>query len=50
MPCVRCHQSKVTAMKFGIGQPVQRHKDLRLVTGHGRYTDDIILSRRVMGE
>jgi carbon-monoxide dehydrogenase large subunit len=32
-------------MKFAIGQPVQRHEDLRLITGHGRYTDDIILSR-----
>src|ERR1700732_3848477 len=30
-------------MKFSIGQPVRRHEDLRLVTGHGRYTDDIIL-------
>ncbi|HKM88468.1 MAG TPA: xanthine dehydrogenase family protein molybdopterin-binding subunit [Xanthobacteraceae bacterium] len=32
-------------MKFGIGQPVRRHEDLRLVTGQGRYTDDIILPR-----
>jgi len=30
-------------MKFGIGQPVRRHEDLRLITGHGRYTDDITL-------
>ncbi|HTZ80034.1 MAG TPA: xanthine dehydrogenase family protein molybdopterin-binding subunit [Stellaceae bacterium] len=30
-------------MKFGIGQPVKRHEDLRLLTGQGRYTDDIAL-------
>jgi aerobic carbon-monoxide dehydrogenase large subunit len=30
-------------MKFGIGQPVRRHEDLRLITGHGRYTDDVTL-------
>jgi carbon-monoxide dehydrogenase large subunit len=27
--------------KFGIGQSVRRVEDQRLVTGHGRYTDDI---------
>src|SRR5436305_7828036 len=32
-------------MKFGVGQPVRRHEDLRLVTRQGRYTDDIILPR-----
>src|SRR3974377_564165 len=32
-------------MKFGIGQPVRRHEDLRLITGRGRYTDDIGLPR-----
>ena len=31
--------------KFGIGQPMRRHEDLRLITGRGRYTDDIILPR-----
>ena len=30
-------------MKFGIGQPVRRFEDLRLITGGGRYTDDIVL-------
>jgi carbon-monoxide dehydrogenase large subunit len=30
-------------MKFGIGQPMRRHEDLRLLTGKGRYTDDITL-------
>jgi len=28
-------------MKFGIGQSVRRREDVRLVTGQGRYTDDI---------
>ena len=32
-------------MKFGIGQPVRRYEDLRLITGRGRYTDDISLPR-----
>ena len=27
--------------KFGIGQPVRRVEDQRLITGQGRYTDDI---------
>jgi carbon-monoxide dehydrogenase large subunit len=29
--------------KFGIGQPVPRTEDPVLVTGHGRYTDDLVL-------
>src|SRR5689334_299572 len=28
-------------MKYGIGQPVRRREDVRLVTGRGRYLDDI---------
>ena len=32
-------------MKFGVGQPVRRHEDLRLVTGRGCYTDDISLPK-----
>lgn len=28
--------------KFGVGQPVRRMEDPRLVTGRGRYTDDIL--------
>ncbi|HEY8611089.1 MAG TPA: xanthine dehydrogenase family protein molybdopterin-binding subunit [Roseomonas sp.] len=27
--------------KYGIGQPVRRREDVRLLTGRGRYTDDI---------
>ncbi len=32
--------------QFGMGQPVRRLEDRRLVTGHGRYTDDITLPRQ----
>jgi carbon-monoxide dehydrogenase large subunit len=30
-------------MKFGVGQPVRRFEDQTLITGRGRYTDDIVL-------
>jgi len=30
-------------MKFGVGHPVRRFEDASLITGHGRYTDDIEL-------
>ncbi len=30
-------------MKFGVGQPVRRFEDVSLITGQGRYTDDIRL-------
>jgi carbon-monoxide dehydrogenase large subunit len=33
-------------VKFGIGQPVRRVEDSRLLTGAGRYTDDINLPRQ----
>src|ERR1051326_4483651 len=29
-------------MKFGMGQPVRRSEDARFLTGHGRYTDDMV--------
>ena len=32
--------------KFGVGQPVRRVEDQRLITGQGRYTDDINLPVR----
>jgi carbon-monoxide dehydrogenase large subunit len=32
--------------QFGMGQPVRRLEDHRLVTGHGRYTDDINLAHQ----
>jgi carbon-monoxide dehydrogenase large subunit len=33
-------------MKFGIGQPVRRFEDSRLLTGRGRYQDDVVLPRQ----
>src|ERR1700674_2315294 len=30
-------------MKFAVGQPLRRYEDLGLITGKGRYTDDIVL-------
>jgi carbon-monoxide dehydrogenase large subunit len=35
--------------KFGIGQAVERVEDARLLTGHGRYTDDISLENQAYG-
>jgi len=35
--------------QFGFGQSVRRVEDARLLTGHGRYTDDINLPRQVHG-
>jgi carbon-monoxide dehydrogenase large subunit len=32
-------------MKFGVGQPVRRFEDQTLITGTGRYTDDIHLDK-----
>src|SRR6478672_2012088 len=32
-------------MKFGLGQPVRRFEDKTLITGKGRYTDDIKLEK-----
>jgi carbon-monoxide dehydrogenase large subunit len=29
------------AEKYGIGQSVRRREDVRLLTGRGRYTDDL---------
>ena len=34
-------------MKFGIGQPVRRREDVRLVTGRGCYLDDVRVERPV---
>ena len=34
-------------MKFGVGQPVRRTEDPRLLTGAGRYTDDIAVPDQV---
>ena len=32
--------------QFGIGQPVRRVEDRRLLTGHGNYVDDQVLPRQ----
>jgi len=36
-------------VKFGIGQPLKRYEDQRLLTGRGRYTDDITLPGMAVG-
>jgi aerobic carbon-monoxide dehydrogenase large subunit len=36
-------------MKFGAGQPVRRLEDVRLITGQGRYTDDMTLPGLLFG-
>jgi carbon-monoxide dehydrogenase large subunit len=33
-------------MKFGVGQPLRRFEDKRLLTGRGRYQDDVVLPRQ----
>ncbi len=38
-----------TRLKFGIGQPVPRAEDPILLTGRGRYTDDIALPGQAFG-
>ncbi|MFP4269200.1 MAG: xanthine dehydrogenase family protein molybdopterin-binding subunit [Alphaproteobacteria bacterium] len=35
--------------KFGSGQPAKRVEDVRFITGHGRYTDDINLEGQLYG-
>lgn len=35
--------------KFGSGQPARRVEDVRFVTGHGRYTDDIDVAGQLYG-
>ena len=34
-------ETELATMKFGIGQPVPRNEDPTLLTGQGRYTDDL---------
>jgi carbon-monoxide dehydrogenase large subunit len=36
----------MATMKFGIGQPVRRFEDVRLLTGKGRFQDDQSLARQ----
>ncbi len=39
----------LATMKFGIGQPVPRNEDPTLLTGHGRYTDDVNVAGQAYG-
>ena len=39
----RTQETALSLTKFGIGQPVRRSEDPKLVRGEGRYTDDINL-------
>ena len=39
--------SRTNAARQGIGQPVRRAEDRRLITGRGRYSDDVTLPRQV---
>src|SRR6201992_37955 len=36
-------------MKFGTGQSVRRTEDIRFITGHGQYTDDLRLPNEAQG-
>jgi carbon-monoxide dehydrogenase large subunit len=38
-----------TAPKFGVGQPVHRLEDPRLLTGKGLFTDDLVLENQAHG-
>ena len=39
---LRASQKKTgNQMRFGIGQSVRRTEDMRFVTGHGQYADDL---------
>ena len=39
-------RTPTATMKFGVGQPIRRLEDLRLLTGKGRYQDDQTLHRQ----
>jgi carbon-monoxide dehydrogenase large subunit len=40
---MRVNDDSLATMKFGVGQPVRRNEDVRLIQGQGQYTDDINL-------
>ena len=44
-----CALREDSMAKFGVGQPVKRVEDQRLITGHGRYTDDINMDGQAYG-
>ena len=37
----RTTEAALSLTKFGVGQPVRRSEDPKLVRGEGRYTDDV---------
>src|SRR6516164_357440 len=37
-----------TSPRAGVGQPVRRHEDARLLTGQGRFGDDLVLPRQAV--
>src|SRR3546814_9784478 len=41
-----CPYTTLFRCQFGFGQAVRRVEDVRLVTGRGRYTDDMVLGRQ----
>jgi carbon-monoxide dehydrogenase large subunit len=41
------HDAMLSHLKFGIGQSVPRKEDPKLVTGRGRFTDDVDLPGQV---
>src|SRR3990170_7843602 len=43
------HPQEDLMTKFGISQPVRRLEDERLITGKGRYTDDISVEGQLYG-
>lgn len=46
---LRMDDEALSTMKFGIGQPVKRNEDVRLIQGQGQYTDDVNLKGQVYG-
>src|SRR4051794_8678608 len=48
-PLLVVHNGRDDMAKFGVGQPVRRVEDQRLITGAGRYSDDINLDGQAYG-
>ncbi len=44
---LRVNDESLATMKFGVGQPVRRTEDLRLIQGQGQYTDDVNMKGQV---
>src|SRR5271165_2666367 len=48
-PIIQVQRREPAMTKFGLAQPVRRVEDKRLLTGNGRYTDDIVLPGMLHG-